>query len=192
MPWDGAGAESGSLGHALLEPTLIYVKRLLALTDALQVKVSSCSVATISTMPHILVLVAVSCRLPCSIKGLILGMVTCGRLALVFVTPVAAECFRRIECLHQKHSAATLMLKHAAVHRVAVCDIRVHNLPLHSCQMVQRCTRGTVIHFCPHIGLQQTALLLHKGAKCVAGLCAHHWRGLHRKPATGHAKRFSL
>lgn len=97
VPWDGAGAESGSLGHALLEPTLIYVKRLLALTDALQVKVSSCSVATISTMPHILVLVAVSCRLPCSIKGLTLGMVTCGRLALVFVTPVAAECFHALD-----------------------------------------------------------------------------------------------
>ena len=45
VPWDGAGAEAGSLGHALLEPTLIYVKRLLALTDALQVKASSCSVA---------------------------------------------------------------------------------------------------------------------------------------------------
>lgn len=36
VPWDG----QGSLGHALLEPTLIYVKRLLALTDAVQVKAS--------------------------------------------------------------------------------------------------------------------------------------------------------
>ena len=35
-PWGG----EGTLGHALLEPTLIYVKRLLALTDAVQVKVS--------------------------------------------------------------------------------------------------------------------------------------------------------
>lgn len=35
-PWGGAG----TLGHALLEPTLIYVKRLLALTDAVHVKVS--------------------------------------------------------------------------------------------------------------------------------------------------------
>ncbi|DBA65604.1 TPA: Phosphoribosylformylglycinamidine cyclo-ligase, chloroplastic, variant 2 [Trebouxia sp. C0005] len=33
-PWGGAG----TLGHALLEPTLIYVKRLLALTDAVHVK----------------------------------------------------------------------------------------------------------------------------------------------------------
>lgn len=37
VPWAGAG----SLGHALLEPTLIYVKRLLALTEAVQVKASS-------------------------------------------------------------------------------------------------------------------------------------------------------
>jgi len=36
-PWGGAG----TLGHALLEPTLIYVKRLLALTDAVLVKVST-------------------------------------------------------------------------------------------------------------------------------------------------------
>ena len=36
VPWGGAG----SLGHALLEPTLIYVKRLLALTDAVSVKAS--------------------------------------------------------------------------------------------------------------------------------------------------------
>ena len=36
VPWGG----EGTLGHALLEPTLIYVKRLLALTDAVQVKVS--------------------------------------------------------------------------------------------------------------------------------------------------------
>ena len=36
-PWGGAG----TLGHALLEPTLIYVKRLLALTDAVHVKVSA-------------------------------------------------------------------------------------------------------------------------------------------------------
>ena len=35
-PWGGAG----TLGHALLEPTLIYVERLLALTDAVHVKVS--------------------------------------------------------------------------------------------------------------------------------------------------------
>ncbi|KAL3132423.1 hypothetical protein ABBQ32_008981 [Trebouxia sp. C0010 RCD-2024] len=34
VPWGG----SGSLGQTLLEPTLIYVKRLLALTDATQVK----------------------------------------------------------------------------------------------------------------------------------------------------------
>ena len=36
-PWGGAG----TLGHALLEPTLIYVKRLLALTGAVHVKVSA-------------------------------------------------------------------------------------------------------------------------------------------------------
>ncbi len=36
-PWGGAG----TLGHALLEPTLIYVKRLLALTDTVHVKVST-------------------------------------------------------------------------------------------------------------------------------------------------------
>ena len=36
VPWGG----QGTLGHALLEPTLIYVKRLLALIDAVQVKVS--------------------------------------------------------------------------------------------------------------------------------------------------------
>lgn len=41
VPWGGAG----SLGHALLEPTLIYVKRLLALGDAVQVKASAHSVA---------------------------------------------------------------------------------------------------------------------------------------------------
>ena len=37
VPWGGAG----SLGEALLEPTLIYVKRLLALTEAVQVKANS-------------------------------------------------------------------------------------------------------------------------------------------------------
>ena len=45
VPWDGT--EAASLGHALLEPTLIYVKRLLALIGALQIKVSSCSVAVL-------------------------------------------------------------------------------------------------------------------------------------------------
>lgn len=37
-PWGG----SESLGNVLLEPTVIYVKRLLALTDAVDVKVSVC------------------------------------------------------------------------------------------------------------------------------------------------------
>ena len=59
VPWEGAGASS--LGHALLEPTLIYVKRLLALTDAVQVKASNHPIAMLPILPHIPMPVAVSC-----------------------------------------------------------------------------------------------------------------------------------